>query len=416
MEKRRQQVTKGIIFLCLLLQSCAIDTDTDADLSRHKKTFGVFTVVNFPNLSCVSGTSDRNGTCFTTAECSAKGGKSSGSCASSFGVCCVFEKSCGSTVAENSTYFTNTDVPTATAGVATTCTLSVCKASSEVCQLRLDFQKFVLLAPVTDITTDTGFAVAPLADKAVNSVGNCEAEMFQVAGAPRVCGTLTGDHMYVPASPTCTGLTYLRASTTDTSKTAADFTIKVTQIECNSVTKAPVGCLQYYTGDTGTISTFNWNSGDGVQLADQDYSMCVRVNRGMCSICYSAAPTKDFDVGLPDKTAAKNLDTYCGDYTKVGAGDYLYIPGGACHPSGTTTVTNDRYCGTELICDKGPAGTVATEATKNTVCSMTKPFRISYHTDGYEDSSNAASEGKVAPVDVGFSLKYWLMDACLTKP
>ncbi len=31
----------------------------------------------------------RNGTCFTEAECSSRGGTNAGSCASGFGVCCV---------------------------------------------------------------------------------------------------------------------------------------------------------------------------------------------------------------------------------------------------------------------------------------------------------------------------------------
>ena len=40
--------------------------------------------------------------------------------------------------------------------------------------------------------------------------------------------------------------------------------------------KAPQGCLQYYTGDTGTITTYNYNGGTGVLLGNQDYSICVR--------------------------------------------------------------------------------------------------------------------------------------------
>ena len=50
-------------------------------------------------------------------------GSSSGSCASSFGVCCVFEKTCGDgSQTENCTYFTSSS---RTAG--SSCTLTVCK-------------------------------------------------------------------------------------------------------------------------------------------------------------------------------------------------------------------------------------------------------------------------------------------------
>lgn len=43
---------------------------------------------SFPNDPC-PGTNSRNGTCYTAAECSSRGGTNSGSCANSFGVCCT---------------------------------------------------------------------------------------------------------------------------------------------------------------------------------------------------------------------------------------------------------------------------------------------------------------------------------------
>ena len=80
--------------------------------------------------------------------------------------------------------------------------------------------------------------------------------------------------MYVPASDSCNilGSQFGSASTATTSA----FTIKVTQVECNSKTRAPDGCLQYFTGTTGTIETFNYNNLGGVLLTNQDYSACVR--------------------------------------------------------------------------------------------------------------------------------------------
>ena len=52
--------------------------------------------------------------------------------------------------------------------------------------------------------------------------------------------------------------------------------MQVTQVECSSKRLAPSGCLQYFTQDSGEIQTFNYNSGNGVHLANQDYSACVR--------------------------------------------------------------------------------------------------------------------------------------------
>ena len=48
----------------------------------------LFSVVRFPNSGCKT-TTGLNGTCFTSAECSANGGTATGTCASGFGVCCI---------------------------------------------------------------------------------------------------------------------------------------------------------------------------------------------------------------------------------------------------------------------------------------------------------------------------------------
>ena len=42
---------------------------------------------SFPNDPCSGGT--KNGTCYTQAECSQRGGTNAGSCAGGFGVCCT---------------------------------------------------------------------------------------------------------------------------------------------------------------------------------------------------------------------------------------------------------------------------------------------------------------------------------------
>ena len=49
--------------------------------------FSVFQIVKFENGACPTTTGDM-GTCYTEAECLAKGGTPQGTCASSFGVCC----------------------------------------------------------------------------------------------------------------------------------------------------------------------------------------------------------------------------------------------------------------------------------------------------------------------------------------
>ena len=48
----------------------------------------IFQIVKFKNEAC-SADDGNTGVCFTEAECSAKRGVASGSCAAAFGVCCV---------------------------------------------------------------------------------------------------------------------------------------------------------------------------------------------------------------------------------------------------------------------------------------------------------------------------------------
>merc|ERR1719427_224464 len=272
--------------------------------NRTQKALSIFTVVKFPNTACSSATTGRNGTCYTTSECQAKGGSSSGSCASSFGVCCVFEKSCGAgNIAENCTYFTSSSF-----SAGSSCVLGICKCSSDVCQLRLDFETFSISNPVTD-TTATITATS-------NRAGNCDTDSFSVTSPggkapPLICGVNTGQHMYIPASDQCNQLTsnFGSASTATTSA----FTIKITQIECSSKRLAPSGCLQYFTGDTGTIETFNYNSAGGTLLASHDYSACVRNGRTFCAICYFSSI---FKLSVPNAIAAigtLGVDTWCGN-------------------------------------------------------------------------------------------------------
>jgi len=297
--------------LLMIVQSLEpLEDKTKDGVNRVNKQLSVFSVVKFPNTVCLSTTSGRNGTCYTTSECTAKGGRSSGSCAASFGVCCVFEKSCGAgSYSENSTYFTSTDI-----SVGSACVLTICKSRSDVCQLRLDFETFGLNNPVT-VTTTTNLADATAG--ASNSLGLCATDTFSVSapGAkapPVICGTNTGQHLYVPASDSCNLLSANIG--TGSSATTSSFTIKITQIECSSKTKAPDGCSQYFTGTTGTISTFNYNAGTGVLLNDQHYSTCIRAERTICTICYFAAIT-DFKMSVFNEVAAIGLlgfDTVCG--------------------------------------------------------------------------------------------------------
>lgn len=66
--------------------------------------------------------------------------------------------------------------------------------------------------------------------------------------------------------------------------------IRVSQIECSSISRADPGCLQYHTGIYGRMKSFNFDHTVGAQLSNQDYTLCVRPERNFCSIQYTACP------------------------------------------------------------------------------------------------------------------------------
>ena len=51
---------------------------------------------------------------------------------------------------------------------------------------------------------------------------------------------------------------------------------QVSQIECNSPNVAPDGCTQYFTSETNAVESYNYNNGNGYQLANQNQKICVR--------------------------------------------------------------------------------------------------------------------------------------------
>ncbi|KAB7495514.1 hypothetical protein Anas_03408, partial [Armadillidium nasatum] len=110
-----------------------------------------------------------------------------------------------------------------------------------ICQLRLEFEKFSLLGP--------------------NAESLCERDTFTVVGAagenPQViCGENAGQHMIIDL-PSGYGSSRINIATS-TSGPRRSWRIKAQQIECNSPYRAPQNCLQYFTSYSNTISSFNF--------------------------------------------------------------------------------------------------------------------------------------------------------------
>ena len=114
-----------MLFLAFLL--CLVVAGVSGE--RKEKEFTVFNVVRFPNDVCTSQ-SNLNGTCYTASECTNLGGSASGSCASSFGVCCVFNIACGATTSANNSYATINSFSTTTD--SDPCIYKYCKTNDDV--------------------------------------------------------------------------------------------------------------------------------------------------------------------------------------------------------------------------------------------------------------------------------------------
>merc|ERR1712013_635696 len=67
----------GAMLLLSILASTTL-VMADNNNTRVEKALSVFTVVKFPNSACTSSTAGRNGTCYTSSECSANSGTASG--------------------------------------------------------------------------------------------------------------------------------------------------------------------------------------------------------------------------------------------------------------------------------------------------------------------------------------------------
>ncbi|XP_024878706.1 uncharacterized protein LOC112459044 isoform X2 [Temnothorax curvispinosus] len=306
--------------------------------SNHQgRFFPLFSVVRFANSECLSSIDQLNGTCFTRRECINYGGNPSGSCANGLGTCCVFQKSCGSTTNMNNTYFVSPRYPITYRG-GERCTITVQRCNSNICQLRLDFLEATWAQP--------------------NATGFCDLDVFLVSGGsstvPRICGENTNQHVYVDFN----GATPITISVDTNADYAFDrrWNIRIQQIACDSVCRAPNGCLQYYKTVSGTVMSFNFGTTENVrapqigtrQMVNHRYGVCVRMALGYCSIEWSQADIFSFSVSGDTGTIGSDiigtdLVAESGDSC---INDFVIIPDPR---ENGVAVNTDRFCGNGFI-------------------------------------------------------------------
>jgi len=260
----RQKMRLASPLLIVLSMASALPTK-----NRDQKAFSLFSVVHFPNLECTTQMSDEmKGICLTSEECRARSGEASGNCASGFGVCCFSTvEDLTATIVNNMTYIQNPGFPTP--HVATTAALNYrysLQAADNTAAIRLNFHTAVLQQPTA-------------------ASGACDADIMTTTAASRpataihtLCGTFSGQHMYLEnngAANTANTITF----TLPISTFARSWKVLVMFIEEGNpgIAGKPSGCLQWFTGLSNQVSSFNHAVGGAMGILNDDsYSVCIR--------------------------------------------------------------------------------------------------------------------------------------------
>ena len=323
----------------------------------------------------------------------------------------MFDLNCGSTTTQNVTYLS---LNLTSSGF---CKFDICSENADVCQLRLDFETFTLAGPQED---DFVNAVDSVVKNSHSIVGQCLSDNLVVAASegvspPIICGENSGQHMYTSLVDGCASISVFISSATFT----RSLRMKSTKIPCGS--GPPAGCLQWLEGTQGSLASFN-NGGSATHLAGQEYTACVRREKGYCSICWAAAifqlSLQTADSGMTGARGMSEHDKDCGrafipDDTVqplyAGFQDYVEIPQGRCLNQGSDTDSIDRYCGEILACS--PAAIGLETATASTVCSTSLPFRVRVFTDEFEAAAmeDGVPNDATSPPQLGFKMFYQQM-------
>jgi len=361
---------------------------------RGEKAIGIFNIVKFPNSVCeTDSTATPSGTCFTAEECTDKGGVASRSCADGYGVCCIIQLACGGTTRENCTYLSQASTTTPpTAG----CTYEICPGDSTINRIRLDLTMFNIAGPFLPASTNADHS------SAASATGNCRTDSLSVTGTrgpyPVICGVNTEQHMIVDTDgSTCVKATFSYGM----GSSARQYSIHVTQFASSNEMGGPPGCLQFYTGNTGSVSTFNWQGTttrtSSVHLQNHNYNVCIRKELGKCYVCWAPTETgtrntNSGSFGLSVASTAIATDGQNGDSCTT---DFVEFETGTTETNAqnsATTAGSSRFCGRFF-------GSTANPTTDATVCTRSTPFALRVVTDGSEEltgTQGAANANELA--------------------
>lgn len=406
-----------------------------------------FVVIEFPNIAC-NGT-NRVGTCYTAEECAERDGTAEGQCADGFGVCCQTQIPCDGVSRENNSFMMMAQVNNPPNSV---CSHKILPLNSNICRIRLDFTLFNIAGPVP------GTVVAADGDPATTTggaIGTCNRDTFSVSSpgnlaTPIICGLNTGQHLFVDAVTAGNTATF----TFNKDVVARSYDIRVIQFECGDTQGGPSDCLQYFTGPTGTVASFNFPLNTATvgatetHLVNQHYQVCFRRESGRCRICYIPSVTVEGTANnIPAKQSSFGLsvsgdpgpgDDPASSQTDPGncMADYLTIPYafssdqalfannipvydfGNGRGNDRPSDLKSRLCGRIFAAnEEQEADDIYTGAASISVCTVARPFRVNVDFDSSEVQDPAAAgppaaEGErnelaLAPGGIiGFSLDF----------
>ncbi|KAJ8916035.1 hypothetical protein NQ315_010903 [Exocentrus adspersus] len=124
--------------------------------------------------------------------------------------------------------------------------------------------------------------------------GTCSDERLVISGqntnnqVPVICGYNTGQHVYVDVSSLSGPL---QVSVLSASGARKRFKIKICQFG-DTCLEPSSNCLQYFTGVSGVISSFNYDMASMLPRSvpgyfnNLNYAICIRREEGYCSVTY----------------------------------------------------------------------------------------------------------------------------------
>jgi len=344
-------------------------------VEKETRSFSLFSLVSFPNEECATTMTTLttgapvSGLCLTTEECTASGGKPEGNCASGFGVCCFISvEESGAILTKNITYIQNSGFPSLIGDVVvnpvtTTILTFTLEGSSDICQTRWDFEDVVLQQPLaaqTGLVGANGRCGGTNGDSIVIASPSTD-----IVGFESLCGTLTGHHIYIPNSGLNDAATI--TITIGQGVFGRRWRIKTTRIECTNPSRAPEGCLQFFTGIGGQVTSFNFLEVNPITIRNLLYSVCIRAEKGFCSL--NVAQTRNVVGAVPDSFNLQDTGAAVGAAAGVGTA--------ACV---TTAPAEFVGIGGNLFCGALLAG-ANNDATAGVITLNSLPFRITVATD-----------------------------------